>query len=129
MMEGPPVCMPLVCLTAPAHLLCRPWMMEESLEPDRCARLLKAMADRERLRIVQCLRDGPKNVSEIADSLQAEVVNVSHHLGVLRQAGLVLDQRQGRFIVYRLHPDIFHSSQKPGENEHLDFGCCRLDLS
>lgn len=106
----------------------RPGIMEDSLESDRCARLLKAMADRERLKIVQCLRDGPKNVGEIADLLKAEVVNVSHHLGVLRQAGLVLDQRKGRFIVYRLHPDVFHPSRKPGEDEHLDFGCCRLDL-
>ncbi|HVX12291.1 MAG TPA: metalloregulator ArsR/SmtB family transcription factor [Pirellulales bacterium] len=99
--------------------------MEDSLESDRCARLLKAMADRERLKIVQCLREGPKNVGEIAELLQAEVVNVSHHLGVLRQAGLVVDRRQGRFVVYQLHPDVF----KPGRNEHLDFGCCRLDIS
>lgn len=103
--------------------------MEDALDADRCARLLKAIADRERLRIVQCLRDGPKNVGEIADLLEVEVVNVSHHLGVLRQAGVVLDQRQGRFIVYRLHPDVFHDSPKPGENAQLDFGCCRLDLS
>ena len=38
----------------------------------------------------------------------AEVVNVSHHLGVLRHAGVVLDEKQGRFVVYRLHPDVFH---------------------
>jgi DNA-binding transcriptional ArsR family regulator len=102
--------------------------MDDALESDRCARLLKAMADRERLKIVQCLREGPKNVGEIAEMLGAEVVNISHHLGVLRQAGVVLDQRQGRFIVYRLHPDVFQPSGKPGENERLDFGCCRLDL-
>lgn len=103
--------------------------MDDALESDRCARLLKAMADRERLKIVQCLREGPKNVGQIAGMLGAEVVNVSHHLGVLRQAGLVLDERQGRFIVYRLHPDVFQPAGKSGENERLDFGCCRLDLS
>lgn len=101
--------------------------MEDALESDRCARLLRAMGDRERLKIVQCLREGPKNVGEIANQLGVEVVNVSHHLGVLRQAGLVLDQRQGRFIVYRLHPDVFHRSSK-GQKEHLDFGCCRLEI-
>jgi ArsR family transcriptional regulator, nickel/cobalt-responsive transcriptional repressor len=101
--------------------------MEDALESDRCARLLRAMGDRERLKIVQCLREGPKNVGEIANQLGVEVVNVSHHLGVLRQAGLVLDQRQGRFIVYRLHPDVFHPSSK-GQKEHLDFGCCRLEI-
>ncbi|HVA51274.1 MAG TPA: metalloregulator ArsR/SmtB family transcription factor [Pirellulales bacterium] len=102
--------------------------MDDQLESDRCARVLRAMADRERLKIVQCLRDGPKNVSDIAETLGAEVVNVSHHLGVLRQAGVVLDRRQGRFIVYQLHPDVFHPARKPGQPEHLDFGCCRLEI-
>ncbi len=101
--------------------------MDDALESDRCARMLRAMADRERLKIVQCLREGPKNVGEIADQLGVEMVNVSHHLGVLRQAGVVLDQRQGRLIVYQLHPDVFQPSSK-GKKEHLDFGCCRLEI-
>ena len=96
--------------------------MDEPLEPTRCARLLRALADPERLRIVQCLRGGPRNVSELAAALGAEVVNVSHHLSVLRHAGLVLDEKRGRFVVYRLHPDVF----RPGEGPALDFGCCRL---
>ncbi len=102
--------------------------MKDNLEPDRCARLLRAMADPERLKIVQCLRDGPKNVSEIAESLGAEVVNVSHHLGVLRNSGIALDERHGRFIVYRLNPEVFQPEAKAGRAEHLDFGCCRLEM-
>jgi ArsR family transcriptional regulator len=87
---------------------------------------LRALADPERLRIVRCLADGAKNVSEIASELTAPVVNVSHHLGVLRQAGLVLDEKQGRYVVYRLHPDVFRPEQ--GQSEHLDLGCCRLEI-
>ena len=97
--------------------------MAESLQPERCARMLKALADPERLRIVDCLRQGPRNVSDIAALLDAEIVNVSHHLGVLRNAGLVLDEKQGRFVVYRLHPDIVQPS-----GEHLNLGCCRLEI-
>ncbi len=100
--------------------------MNEPLEPDRCARTLRALADPERLRIIHCLRGGARNVSELAALLGVELVNVSHHLGVLRHAGLVLDEKQGRFVIYRLHPDVFHGS---GANaEHLDLGCCRLEL-
>ncbi|HUY33102.1 MAG TPA: metalloregulator ArsR/SmtB family transcription factor [Pirellulales bacterium] len=102
--------------------------MTDDLEPDRCARLLKAVADPDRLKIVQCLRVGPKNVGEIAAELGEEIVNVSHHLGVLRNAGIALDERQGRFIIYRLHPDVFQSETKSGKAEHLDFGCCRLEI-
>jgi ArsR family transcriptional regulator len=103
--------------------------MSESLEPEHCARMLRALADPERLRIVHCLRGGPRNVSELAGLLGAEVVNVSHHLGVLRHAGLVLDEKRGRFVLYRLHPDIFRPTADPGAPaEHLDLGCCRLEI-
>ena len=42
-----------------------------------------------RIRIIECLRTGSKNVTELAKALNVEIVNVSHHLGVLRTAGLV----------------------------------------
>jgi ArsR family transcriptional regulator len=102
--------------------------MSEPLQPDLCARALRALADPERLRIIHCLRGGARNVSELAAMLDAEVVNVSHHLGVLRHAGLVLDEKQGRFVIYRLHPDVFHASTTDKRAEHLDLGCCRLEL-
>ncbi len=100
----------------------------EPLEPDRCARALRALADPERLRLIHCLRGGPRNVSELATMLEAEVVNVSHHLGVLRHAGLVKDERQGRFVVYSLHPAVFHPGRGAAATEHLDLGCCRLEI-
>ena len=103
-------------------------VMTEPLQPDRCARALRALADPERLRIIHYLRGGGHNVSELAALLDAEIVNVSHHLGVLRHAGLVQDEKQGRFVIYRLHPDIFHGSSNDASAEHLDFGCCRLEL-
>ena len=102
--------------------------MKDALQPDRCARMLRALADPERLRIITCLREGPRNVSELAGLLNAEVVNVSHHLGVLRHAGVVCDEKRGRFVVYRLHPDVFHPDGDQRAAEHLDFGCCRLEM-
>jgi DNA-binding transcriptional ArsR family regulator len=97
--------------------------MTEPLQPEQCARKLAALADPERLRIIHCLRAGPRNVGELAALLDAKVVNISHHLGVLRHAGLVLDEKQGRFVLYRLHPDVCRTG-----NEHLDLGCCRLEI-
>lgn len=102
--------------------------MKDELESQRCARLLKAMADPERLRIVQCLRDGEKNVSEMAAELGVEVVNLSHHLGVLRNAGIVVDKRQGRYILYRLHPAVFEQPSAADAADYLQFGCCRLEI-
>jgi ArsR family transcriptional regulator, nickel/cobalt-responsive transcriptional repressor len=101
--------------------------MAESLQPERCARLLKALAEPERLRIIDCLRHGPRNVSELSRELSSDIVNVSHHLRVLREVGLVLDQKQGRFVVYQLHPEVFEARGRAG-NDHLDLGCCRLEM-
>jgi ArsR family transcriptional regulator len=102
--------------------------MDDPLQPERCARLLRALADPERLRIISCLRHGPRNVGEIAACVGAEVVNVSHHLGVLRHAGVVQDEKQGRFVVYRLHPDVFHPADDAPGCGRLDLGCCRLEI-
>jgi ArsR family transcriptional regulator len=102
--------------------------MNDVWESERCARLLKAIADPDRLRIIQCLMEEPKNVSELAAQMQADIVRISHHLGVLRHANLVLDERHGRFIVYQLHPDVFHAHGRPRSNEQLDLGCCKLEL-
>ncbi len=102
--------------------------MTQSLQPERCAKMLRALADPERLRLIHCLRDGPRNVTELAELVGGEVVNVSHHLGVLRHAGVVLDEKQGRFVVYRLHPDVFHPKDEAPASEQLENGCCRQEM-
>jgi ArsR family transcriptional regulator len=102
--------------------------MNDPLKPARCAVLLKAVAEVERLRIIQCLRESPRNVGELAAQLNVEIVNVSHHLGVLRRAGIVQNERQGRSVLYRLHPQVFHPTPASRKTDFLDFGCCRLEM-
>jgi ArsR family transcriptional regulator, nickel/cobalt-responsive transcriptional repressor len=103
--------------------------MRDRLQSRECARYLKALADPDRLRIIQCLQTGPKNVSELSALLEQELANVSHHLGVLRHAGVVQDERHGKFVVYSLHPDIFRPSEGGQAPDSLDLGCCRIDLT
>jgi ArsR family transcriptional regulator len=95
--------------------------MHDKLQSDRCARSLKALADPERLRIIQCLQDGPKNVSQLAGLLGCEIANASHHLQVLRHAGLVRDKKAGKFVIYSLDPDVVKEAA-------VELGCCRLEL-
>ena len=102
--------------------------MKDPLQPKRCARLLAALAAPERLQIVRCLRNGARNVTEIAEALKASVVNTSHHLAVLRNAGIVKSQRQGRFMLYSLRTAIFRPGDGSASTEHLDLGCCRLEI-
>ena len=97
--------------------------MKDAAEFDACAKQLKALADPERLRIVQQLMLGERNVSELSNDLGDEIVKVSHHLGVLRNAGIVTAEKQGRFVVYALHPSV--RTKVAGG---IDLGCCALDL-
>ncbi|HMC10492.1 MAG TPA: metalloregulator ArsR/SmtB family transcription factor [Pirellulaceae bacterium] len=100
--------------------------MQDPLSSKECAERLRALADADRLRIVQTLRAGPKNVGEIATELKAEIANVSHHLQILKREKLVETEKQGRFVVYRLHPDVFAATRSA--TDCLDLGCCKLEL-
>lgn len=98
--------------------------MKTLSEFESCAQRLKALADPERLRIVNCLFAGPRNVGDLAAQLNDEIVKVSHHLGILRNANLVQAAKEGRFVIYSLHPDVAAAAS----GRQIDLGCCRLEL-
>lgn len=79
---------------------------KDDIDVARASKMLKAIADTDRLRLVLQLKDGEKNVGTLADAIGVEVVNVSHHLGVLRVSGLVKDKKVGRFVYYKLNPEF-----------------------
>jgi ArsR family transcriptional regulator len=79
---------------------------KDDFDVERCSARLKAVSDSDRLRLIYQLRDGRKNVSTLADAIGAEIVNVSHHLGVLRAAKVVNSEKVGRFVYYTLNPDL-----------------------
>lgn len=64
--------------------------------------LLRMVSEPTRHALLDQLRAGEKTVTQLVDALQDEQSNVSHHLGTLREAGLVICRRDGRRQVYRL---------------------------
>jgi ArsR family transcriptional regulator len=67
------------------------------------ARGFQALADETRLRILELLRDGERCVCDIQDLLGTSQSGLSFHLKTLKEAGLLLDRRQGRWVYYRLN--------------------------
>lgn len=61
---------------------------------------LSAVGEPTRLKIIRELATGSKNVTELARLLNTEIVNVSHHLSVLRRADVVRNEQHGRHVVY-----------------------------
>lgn len=68
----------------------------------------KAIADRTRRHILRMLRDGDMTAGEIADQFDISWPSISHHLKVLRQADLVLMERQGQELNYSLNTTVVH---------------------
>lgn len=101
--------------------------MTEPNEAQKCADLLQAIGEKNRIRIIECLWDGAKNVSELAKMLKIEIVNVSHHLGVLKAARLVNHEKKGRYVVYSLAPDYFQK-ENGRTTHHLNLGWCQLSV-
>jgi ArsR family transcriptional regulator len=89
-----------------------------------CAELLKLLADETRLAVVRQLLDGPRHVGEINEALGLEQSLLSHHLKVLRDAGLVESRRDGKAVLYSLAPQFRGSTRGAA----IDLGCCRLSF-
>lgn len=71
------------------------------------AEVLKTLANPRRLEILHRLADGPCEVGRLATAIGASQPNVSQHLAVLRAAGIVDAERDGREVRYRLaDPDV-----------------------
>lgn len=89
--------------------------MMDFAEARKVAQMLAALAEPTRLRIVYQLANQSYYVSQLAEVLGVPMVNLSHHLGVMRQAGFVEDEKSGRRVVYRFRPDVF----QPGDGTDI----------
>ena len=67
---------------------------------------LKALSDPTRREILQMLRGGSKSAGEISDHFDITAAAISRHLSVLKDADLIRDQRDGKFIFYTLNTSV-----------------------
>ena len=79
--------------------------------------LFKALSDETRLRILNLLLERELCVCELMDALQLPPPRISHQLRILKSAGLVVDRREGKWMIYAL--------EVKGE-EHLAFALLRV---
>jgi len=67
---------------------------------------LRALADPTRREILRLLGEGDRAAGEIAAAFDISAPSVSHHLSVLKQAGLVTSRREGQSIIYSLNSTV-----------------------
>jgi ArsR family transcriptional regulator len=76
-----------------------------SIDSARAAQLFHALSDETRLGILEKLRGGEQCVCDLQDDLDAAQSRLSFHLRVLKDAGLVLDRKEGRWSYYSIAPE------------------------
>jgi ArsR family transcriptional regulator len=75
------------------------------IDSDQARALLKALADPLRLQVIEALSGGERCVCDLASALELGQSKLSFHLKVLKQAGLLADRQQGRWIYYSLQAE------------------------
>jgi ArsR family transcriptional regulator len=73
----------------------------------RAAQLFHALSDEIRLEVIDLLRDGERCVCELTDELDIAQPRLSWHLKTLKDAGILTDRREGRWVYYALARDTF----------------------
>ena len=74
--------------------------------------LFKALNDNTRRKILELLKKKDLTAGEIADSFNISKPSISHHLDLLKQAGLVHSTKEGQFIYYSLNTTVMDEMVK-----------------
>ncbi len=69
--------------------------------------IFKALSDSTRRKILKLLSEGDMTAGDIASRFQQSWPTISHHLEVLKSAGLITSEKQGQYIVYSLNTTVF----------------------
>jgi DNA-binding transcriptional ArsR family regulator len=100
--------------------------MNQTPNVGECAKILKALADESRLKIVRLLLNGEQSVSEVVRLLGMAQPQVSHHLSILRSSGLVDTRREGKKIINFIDTEVKYILEK--KEIGLDLGCCSIQF-
>ena len=95
------------------------------LDTSDCIPALRALAEETRVRIVGLLMDHQLEVGEISRQLGISTYNASKHLRILREAGLLEVEKDGRRHLYALKEGVH---RRAGEGTVLDLGCCTFQF-
>lgn len=83
-------------------------MVAVSTSLKRAAALFHALSDETRLELLGRLKSGEQCVCELTDAMKAAQSRLSFHLKVLKDAGLILDRREGRWMYYSINPEVIN---------------------
>ena len=98
-------------------------MLNERRDKVGIQNTLRALADPIRREILNLLKKGKMSAGEITDHFEVTGASISRHLSVLKEADLIRDNREGKFIIYELNASVLEEimlwiSDLKGENNN-----------
>lgn len=106
-------------------------MGNRALSTKNAVALFHALSDETRLALLDRLKDGERCVCELTDAMKAGQSRLSFHLKVLKNAGLVEDRREGRWMYYSLSAGaieelegLVYALKKAAKSAHVTGHCC-----
>ncbi len=79
---------------------------------ERAARLFHALADETRLQIIERLSGGEQCVCDLTDTLGMAQSLLSFHLKTLKDTGILMGRREGRWVYYSLNPEAIEELER-----------------
>jgi ArsR family transcriptional regulator, arsenate/arsenite/antimonite-responsive transcriptional repressor len=105
--------------------------MAAAVSSKKAVSLFHALSDETRLGLLDQLKNGERCVCELTDAMKAGQSRLSFHLKVLKEAGLIVDRREGRWMYYSIDPDgieeleeLVESLKRSAKSAGLTVGCC-----
>ena len=92
------------------------------MKSEPCIKLLKALGDETRWRIVGELLCAPLAMNELTRRLDISPYNISKHVRILREAGIVTTRKEGKKVACEIAPDL--RPKVTPDQWALDLGCC-----
>ena len=92
------------------------------MNSEPCIKILKALADETRWRIVGELLCAPLAMMELAGRLAISPYNISKHVRILREAGIVTARKEGKNVECGIAPEL--RQKLSADKAALDLGCC-----
>ena len=79
---------------------------------ERAARWFHALSDETRLKIIDCVLECEQCVCDLTDLLETGQSRLSFHLKILKDAGILKDRREGRWVYYSLNPEAVEKLER-----------------
>ncbi len=104
--------------------------MKTAISREKAAQLFHALSDETRLELLERLQYGEQCVCELMDVMKAAQSRLSFHLRVLKEAGLLQDRREGRWMYYSIDREAFDELEevvvdlKSAKPSRASTNCC-----